>query len=297
MEHEVEVQEFKKQKEPHLFHKKQRKAPGAKASGISFARDAILRKRPADVDTSFGGWAKKEKPEPPPCDQPGFYDDAAEPVITAPPWLSQPKPSNEEATDVDKEVDKHVTQAQLRRFSKRNVLEVNNSTVRCKLCYKTLGSVTEAEQHIVNTHRDDFAKELEIWNRFLFTSCRRQPPFGWVCKICNIFFPSDGAVWRHLGKEVYLRQEERHLDTWHQREDRWGHEEDEECCGDGINFARGLSYDSVKKFNEEARKLREEVEMKTMLAGQQGSGENDSDEDAEEPKTAEDGRKTFIEEF
>jgi len=53
----------------------------------------------------------------------------------------------------------------------------------------------------------------------------------------------------------------------------------------------------VKKFNEEARKLREEVEMKTMLAGQQGSGENDSDEDAEEPKTAEDGRKTFIEEF
>mmetsp|Transcript_67630 Transcript_67630/g.209092 ORF Transcript_67630/g.209092 Transcript_67630/m.209092 type:complete len:186 (+) Transcript_67630:1-558(+) len=184
---------------------------------------------------------------------------------------------------------------QQRRFARRNILEVNSSTVRCKLCYKTLGSTVEADRHIGESHKEDFLKEMQIWERFLFTTCRRQPPFGWVCKVCNIFFPSDGSVWRHLGKEVFIRQEERHLDTWHQKEDRWGHEEDEECCGDGMNYARGLSYDSVQKLHEEARKLHEEQEAR-MMDSKPANDEDESDaEDTPEPPA--EGEVKFINEF
>merc|ERR1712232_601006 len=86
-------------------------------------------------------------------------------------------------------------------------------------------------------------------------------------KVCQLFFPTDGAVWRHLGKEVYIRKEERHLDDWHNKEDRWGHEEDEECCGDGIGFARGMSYDTVKLMNEAALR-REEEEAAAQIDNQ-----------------------------
>merc|ERR1712187_505205 len=134
------------------------------------------------------------------------------------------------------------------------ILAVKAQIVRCKLCYKTFESSLQTEKHIRETHEQDFKKELEIWERFMHTTCRRQPPFGWVCKVCQLFFPTDGAVWRHLGKEVYIRKEERHADEWHNKEDRWGHEEDEECCGDGIGFARGMSYDTVRMFNEEAKR-------------------------------------------
>jgi len=127
---------------------------------------------------------------------------------------------------------------------------VKKDLVRCKLCYKTLPSATACEQHICADHEEDFQKEIKMWERFLFTTCKRQPPFGWVCKICGIFFASDGACWRHVGKEVYIRNEERHVTTWREKEDRWGHAEEEECCGDGINVGRGLSYESVMAFNK-----------------------------------------------
>merc|ERR1712050_461873 len=66
------------------------------------------------------------------------------------------------------------------------------------------------------------------------------------------------------GSQVFIRHEERHMENWHQKEDRWGHDEDEECCGDGMNFARGLSYDSVKQMHEEAKRTQMEREAASL---------------------------------
>merc|ERR1712151_624190 len=201
----------------------------------------------ANDDVGFGGWAKKAKPEPPPCEQPGYQEMMQAEVFTAPPWLNMPTPleDDKDATDTEKQVDQHVLQAQVRRFTSRNVLEVKKDTVRCKLCYKTHGSTGECEKHIISAHREEFQKEQEIWHRFLYTLSKRQPPFGWVCKVCNLFFPTDNSVWRHLGKEVFIRREERHADQWKEKEDRWGHEQEQECCGDGMNVSSRLSFDSI----------------------------------------------------
>merc|ERR1712216_1052136 len=84
-----------------------------------------------------------------------------------------------------------------------------------------------AEKHVNLEHQNDFAKEREVWERFVRVTARRQPPFGYVCKICGIFFPDDKACWRHLGKEIYVRKEERHAEAWRDKEERWGHEEEE----------------------------------------------------------------------
>jgi len=285
--HAADLQDFKRQKGPHLFRAVPRSdiASVMMSRTVSFARDDVLRKRPVDVDSSFGGWARKEKPEPPPCESEAYQAALAEPIFTAPPWEGKSRPTEDDATAVDKDVDIRITAAQMRRFCTRNVLEINPQTVRCKLCYKTFGSSAETQRHISEAHRDDFMKEQQIWERFLHTCCRRQPPFGWVCKVCQIFFPSDGAVWRHVGKEVYIRREERHLNLWHEKEDRWGHEEDEECCGDGMNVARGLSYDSVRKLQEEARRLQDEQEARQIDAP---GGTNDGDSEEEEEEEAED---------
>lgn len=291
--HSSELQAFKRQKDSSLFTGGASKSAFAVKKKISFARDDILGKRKADDDVSFGGWAKKEKPEPPPCEQPGF-DEMEEPVITAPPWLSQSRPDMSEATDTDKQVDQHVRKAQYHRFSKRNVLEVNATTVRCKLCYKTLADVPEAEKHVVDAHQPDFEKELEIWERFLFTSSKRQPPFGWVCKMCNLFFPNQSAVWTHIGREVFLRQEERHMGQWHEKEDRWGHEEDEECCGDGFNVTR-LSYDSVKLFNVEAQQREAEEAVASM--GAKGKMDEESSDGEAGDQVQGGGELKFIQEF
>jgi len=246
----IELQAFKKAKMPSLFQIGPSKEQlAAIARQKAFARDCVLGKRPVDEDWSFGGWAKKEKPLPPPCETPEYEGMMNAPVFTAPPWEGQAKPTDDDATEIDKEIDQRVNQAQTLRFCKRNVLEVKKDLVRCKLCYKTLPNAFACEEHIVKEHEDDFQKEQKIWERFLFTVCKRQPPFGWQCKICSIFFASDGACWRHVGKEVYIRQEERHMSMWHEKEDRWGHAEDEECCGDGMNVGRGLSYESVLAFN------------------------------------------------
>jgi len=311
--HAADLQDFKQKKGPHLFRAVPRSdiASVLMSRTVSFAREDVLRKRPTDVDSSFGGWAKKAKPEPPPCESEAYQAAVAEPIFTPPPWEGKSRPTDDDATDMDKDVDRRIAMAQLRRFCTRNILEITPKTVRCKLCYKTLGSSAETERHIVEAHQDDFLKEQQIWERFLHTSCRRQPPFGWVCKVCQIFFPSDGAVWRHVGKEVFIRREERHLETWHQKEDRWGHEEDEECCGDGMNVANGLSYDSVRKLQEEARRLQEDQEARQMdasAARYRGSNDGDSEdeedaEDADGPKnskcgkTGDEGLVTFINEF
>lgn len=292
--HAAELQAFKKEKEPKLFLGLEQKRAAAveAARKMSFARDDVLgRKRPADDAAAFGGWAKKEKPEPPPCELPGYQDMMNDSVITAGvPWMGA-RPSDEDATDMDRDIDRMVQEAQQRRFSGRNVLEVNPTTCRCKLCYKTLGSVRETEKHIAEMHQVDFMKEMKLWERYLFTSCRRQPPFGWVCKVCQIFFPSDGSVWRHLGKEVFIRKEERHLTLWQEKEDRWGHEEDGECCGDGINYGQGLSAESVEMFNkqqeQEMEQRRKEAEAKKQI-------EQSSSED-EAPVNA--GKINFIKEF
>jgi len=258
----------------------------------------VLRKRPIDPDKAFGGWAKREKPEPPPCERAEAELAAAEPVLTAPPWASGTRPSDEDASQMDKEVDGHIVQAQVKRFCKRNLLEINPTSVRCKLCFKIIGTAAETEKHIIDAHREDFEKEMGIWERFLFTTCRRQPPFGWVCKVCNLFFPSDGAVWRHLGKEVFIRREERHMTQWHEKEDRWGHEEDEECCGDGMNVGRGLSYESVKRFNEAARREAELLDAKENQAmGPANRPEESDEEEAPPPPEEELGKVQFIKEF
>jgi len=311
--HAADLQDFKRKKGPHLFRAVPRSdvASVLMSRTVSFAREDVLRKRPVDVDSSFGGWTKKAKPEPPPCETEAYQAAAAEPIFTAPPWEGKSRPTDDDATEMDKDVDRRIAAAQLRRFSTRNILEITPQTVRCKLCYKTFGSTAETERHIGEAHQDDFIREQQIWERFLHTSCRRQPPFGWVCKICQIFFPSDGAVWRHLGKEVYIRREERHMNLWHEKEDRWGHEEDEECCGDGMNFASKLSYDSVRKLQEEARRLQEDQEARQIDASAatcRGSNDGDSEEeeeaeDADDPKdskrgkTQEVGSVTFINEF
>jgi len=300
--HVRELQEFKRQKDPNLFAPGKRKAATGPTKKISFSRQDVLGKRPADDDSSFGGWTKKEKPEPPPCET-EEYQAMMDPVFTAPPWLTQSKPTDAEATPEDREIDKHVNEAQLKRFSKRNVLEVNAVTVRCKLCYKTLPTAPEAERHVLDAHQDDYMKEKKIWERFLHTTCRRQPPFGWVCKVCNLFFPTDGAVWRHLGKEVYIRREERHLGTWTEKEDRWGHEEDEECCGDGINFARGFSLESVAMFQQEAKDQQNMAVMdavdiqKLKRRRERGAGESESEDDEDEEPAAGNSQPKLIEEF
>lgn len=295
--HTTDLQAFKKQKSPQLFQERSKQGTAGERK-ISFARDDVLRKRPADTEQSFGGFAKKEKPAPPPCETEEYQQQMQEPIFTAPPWANKSRPSDEDATEMDREVDRRVQEAQQRRFSKRNILEVNATTVRCKLCYKTLGSTAEADRHIGETHKEDFLKEMQMWERFLFTTCRRQPPFGWVCKVCNIFFPSDGAVWRHLGKEVFVRQEERHLEHWQQKEDRWGHEEDEECCGDGMNISSGLSYDSVRRLHEETNRLQEE-QMAKEMDGTQGKEESESEAEEEEEAAEEPAKEEvkFIEEF
>lgn len=301
--HGSDLQTFKRQKQPKLFEPEKKKAAVPK---ISFARDDVLgKKRKIDeddeaADDRFGGWTKKEKPELPPCEQPGYQEEMMEQeeVFTAPPWMNKPAPLQDdtEATDTEKVVDQHVTQAQVKRFTSRNVLEVKKDIVRCKLCYKTHKSTGECEKHIIAEHRDEFNKELEIWHRFLYTYCKRQPPFGWVCKICNLFFPTDKSTFRHIGKEIHIRREEKHADQWREKEDRWGHEADQECCGDGMNVAKGLSYESVKLFNEQAARLQErELAAKALEAGKKGDGDSDSGEDAPPSKPV--GSKSFIEEF
>lgn len=275
--HAAELQAFKKEKKPKLFVAKRRQAlPAAK---ISFAREDILRKRPRDADEAFGGWTKKEKPAPPPCEQPE-YQDQMPPVLTAPPWANAQRPTDEDASQMDKEVDGHIAQAQVKRFCKRNTLEVRSGECRCKLCFKMVGDAAATARHVMEAHEEDFQKEMKIWERYLFTTCRRQPPFGWVCKVCSLFFPSDGAVWRHMGKEVYIRHEERHLTTWHDKEDRWGHEEDGECCGDGMNSGGGLSMESVQMFQQEhARQERQEaLERAKGLAGAAPRDEDSGDD-------------------
>jgi len=251
----------------------------------------VLRKRARDDDASFGGWSKKQKIEPPPCEQPGFQA-MTEPVIqAAAPWVTQSRPSNEDATVMDQEVDRVIGEAQMKRFCSRNILEVKKDVVRCKLCMKTFGSSAETDRHIRSAHEQDFQKEISYWERFLHMHCKRQPPFGWVCKICSTFYPTDGAVWRHLGKEVFIRLEERHIVVWREKEDRWGHEEDGECCGDGMNSS-GLSYDSVRMFNQMAQQEEQQAEARQVDGGK----EDESDEEVEDGKTAL-GVKEFIQEF
>merc|ERR1712023_425776 len=210
-----ELQAFKMQKQPSLFAAPKKVAVAA-AKKISFRREDVLGKKRKmdDAGISFGGWEKKEKPELPPCEQPGYQEMMHADVIVAPPWMNQPVPlSNDtEATDTEKVVDQHVVNAQAKRFTSRNVLEVKKDVVRCKLCYKTFTSAAECEKHIIDAHQDEFNKEQAIWHRFLYTMSKRQPPFGWVCKICNVFFPTDNSTWRHLGKEVFIRREQKHSD-------------------------------------------------------------------------------------
>ena len=84
------------------------------------------------------------------------------------------------------------------------------------------------------------------------------------------------------------------MGAWHEKEDRWGHAEDEECCGDGINSAGGLSYESVLAFNkaqaeEEARKKCMEEENAKKRA------EDSSSSSDEEPAAV--GKVQPIEEF
>lgn len=276
----AELQTFKKQKMPKLFQTGMTKEQLDKLlRQQAFAVDRVLGKRPADVDASFGGWAKKEKPAPAPCETEEYAEMMEDPVFTAPPWAQQ-RPSNDDATEMDKGFDKQIFEAQTTRFCKRNILEVKKDVVRCKLCYKTLGSTRECEAHIRSEHKNDFEKEIKIWERFLFTTCKRQPPFGWVCKICQIFFPSDGACWRHVGKEVYIRGEERHRGSWQDKEDRWGHEEDEECCGDGFN-ANGLSMESVMQIRraEEAKAKADAAAAAQKKAQEEESSSSSDSED------------------
>lgn len=299
--HAADLQVFKRSKRPELFEVVQQKR--TQEVKKSFRREDVLRKRPADDEVSFGGWAKKEKPMPPPCTMEG-YQQHVESVLTAPPWANKAAPVCEGDTEMDREVDRHVCEAQMRRFSRRNTLEVNATTCRCKLCYKTLPSVAQTERHIVETHRSDLEKEMETWHRFLHASSKRQPPFGWVCKICSTFFATDNSVWRHLGKEVFIRGEQRHLDSWHQKEDRWGHQEDEECCGDGMNVGSGLSYESVKKFNEEVMALQNAREVEAMEADQKRkkttesqSEEEDDDKEKDNAPPSVLGEVKFIDNF
>lgn len=289
--HWSELQAFKRQKEPKLFTEVSSAAKAAAAAAaarrMSFAvEDVLCRKRPAgDSIAAFGGWAKKEKPEPPPCEQPGYQEQINETVITpGVPWLG-PKPTNEDATEMDKEVDKKVHEMMELRFVTRNVMRVNPVRIRCKLCFKMYTEQSTCYYHISDEHQEDFKKEQKNWERFLFTTCRRQPPFGWVCKVCQLFFPSDGACWRHLGKEVFIMREERHIAIWKEKEDRWGHEEDEECCGDGINVGKGLSYESVQLFNkqEEDEKQRdEEWKQREKLRKMNAKEESSSSEEVDE---------------
>jgi len=291
--HAADLQAFKRQKNPKIFEAA-KAAAKAEVPKISFARDAVLgKKRPVDEDASFGGWTKKEKPEPPPIMRPE-YQQEAEPILQAPPWQNAQRPSNENASQMDKEVDGHIAQAQVKRFSKRNVLEVNPTTVRCKLCFKVIGTLPEAERHVVACHCEDFEKEMKIWERFCHTSAKRQPPFGWVCKICSTFFPSDADTWRHLGKEVYIRREERHLTQWHDKEDRWGHEDDQECCGDGMSVGGGLSFESVQRFQEASKREDAERDAKAMASNK---GDESSEDEPVPVPEAEIGRVKMVTEF
>jgi len=303
-EHADELQAFKKQKMPKLFEEPKKVAVAA-AKKISFAREDVLgkkRKIQDDVcDLNFGGWAKKEKPEPPPCMQEGYQDPNQQEVITAPPWMNQPVPLSHdpEATDTEKTVDQHVVNAQAKRFTSRNILEVKRDIVRCKLCYKTFKSGQETEKHIIDEHREEFDKEQQIWHRFLHTMAKRQPPFGWVCKICNLFFPTDNSTWRHIGKEVYIRREERHLDNWKEKEDRWGHETDQECCGDGMNVM-GMSIDNVKMMQDATQREQERENMQKAIkdaaaAGCADEGSSDSEDSAAAAAKA--GQKKMIDSF
>jgi len=272
----TELQNFKKEKMPKLYQTRITKEQlAAAARKQSFSRDDVLKKRPIDEDSSFGGWAKKEKPAPAPCETEEYHQMMEAPIFTAPPWAGQ-RPTDDDATEMDKDVDRRIQEAQTTRFARRNVLEVNKEVTRCKLCYKTLPNRPACEQHIRAEHQDDFKKEIKIWERFLFSTCKRQPPFGYLCKICNTFFPSDGATWRHVGKEVFIRLEERHIKEWQDKEDRWGHEEDDECCGDGMNMGR-LSYDSVMAMNKANAS---EEQAKTAQLGddkQESSSSSDSE--------------------
>ena len=269
---------LRRQKLPKLFRSgptKEELAELARQRG--FARDKVL-KRPLDEDAAFGGWAKKEKPPPAPIETQEYDTMMQAEVFTPPPWEGQQRPTDDDATEMDKDVDKRIIQAQTLRFCKRNVLEVKKDVVRCKLCYKTLSSAKACEDHILQQHEEDFKKEIKTWERFLFTTCKRQPPFGWVCKICQIFFASDGACWRHVGKEVYVRHEDRHMAAWHDKEDRWGHAEDEECCGDGINVTGGLSYESVMAFHK-AQAVEEAAKQsgKEAAVKEESSSEDEGD--------------------
>eukprot|EP00933_Yihiella_yeosuensis_P027247 TRINITY_DN21131_c2_g1_i1.p1 TRINITY_DN21131_c2_g1~~TRINITY_DN21131_c2_g1_i1.p1 ORF type:complete len:402 (-),score=109.22 TRINITY_DN21131_c2_g1_i1:100-1305(-) len=276
-----QVVAFKREKMPRLYKKLTKADYQAMIRKQAFSTSDVLhKKRPIDDDSSFGGWAKKEKPEPAPCTTEAYAEQMDEnAVFVPPPWAGGTRPTNEDATEMDKDVDRRIIQAQIGRFTKRNVMEVNKETVRCKLCYKTSSCVRECAAHIRDDHDDDFKAEIKIWERFLFSSCKRQPPFGWVCKICQIFFPSDGAAWRHIGKEVFIRQEERHMENWIEKEDRWGHEADGECCGDGLNSG-GISFESVQKFQAEAMRLEKEAAKKEMQ-GPANKPEESSSSDSE----------------
>lgn len=298
--HSSELQVFKQQKQPKLFEapKTLKEVATAAAKKISFARDDVLgkKRKMQDAEGNFGGFAKKEKPEPPPCEQEGHQEMMHPDVITAPPWMNQPVPlSNDtEATDTEKTVDQHCLNAQAKRFTSRNVLEVKRDVVRCKLCYKTHKSIPECEKHIITEHESEFSKEQQIWHRFLYAFSKRTPPFGWECKICKLFFPTDNSTWRHIGKEVFIRKEERHANEWKEKEDRWGHEEDNECCGDGMNSGM-LSMESVKAIREQEAKLAEQQQKKALADGAGGGQDDSGSEDSDVPANG--GAKKSITEF
>jgi len=294
--HSTGLQAFKQVKQPKLFEATTKVVTTAAAKKISFAREDVLgRKRKMDDEkVGFGGWAKKEKPEPPPCEMEG-YQDGREDVIGIAPWVGQPVPlSNDtEATDTERQVDQHVVNAQAKRFTSRNVLEVKRDVIRCKLCYKTFDTLGKTEKHIIEDHRDDFDKELKIWHRFLHTYSKRQPPFGWVCKICNIFFPTDNSTWRHIGKEVFIRREEKHKAQWTEKEDRWGHEEDGECCGDGMNSAGGQSFETIQQITDATKKEEERERRALEGEGRPGDEAASSSEESESTHGVEKKIKEF----
>lgn len=83
------------------------------------------------------------------------------------------------------------------------------------------------------------------------------------------------------------------MGAWHEKEDRWGHAEDEECCGDGINAGGGMSYESVLTFNKaQADEERENERLALKKASQQVQEESSSSDD-DEPV----GKMQQIEEF
>merc|ERR1719476_219665 len=78
--HSLELRAFKAEKRPALFTHGGRSKAKVK---VSFSRADVLGKRPRDDSMSFGGWAKKEKPDPAPMVEAAANEN--EPVLIAPP--------------------------------------------------------------------------------------------------------------------------------------------------------------------------------------------------------------------